>query len=422
MKFLLVGFSEQAQNALEVLLSREFSGHSYYSVPRQLSSFLYPIVPKISTETLEKYDACIIDLDGIGMIHFDEKHRTQLVELIRRKSAILISRQIEHLWQDHVPLWTNAYIEYLGQPYTKDEMSTVLNRVLAKESVPTRLSVQSPKETVIENIVDNVVDNEPLSIFQEKSQLPAISYRTKFTEELLKQRWADLEQHPVFKHLLTTFSQSQPFKLEVSQHELLVIPEKNKVVVAKPQSVIDYFSLLKSFKLSTFNIESKPIHGDIKKVEAELLNNGAKPYQLGLFLWQIYQEVIPEEFDINHENLYLKVKYMPDFSNMTNVPTYMNSVISSCLNKPQHCAQLKTIFPFLSVHNLNRVFILAVLCNYAEIESFEPVVQFHAQNNSSQVEESAQQIEPQPAVEQNSEVVKARRVGLLERLLAKLSF
>lgn len=416
MKFLLIGFSEQAQNALEVLLSREFTGHSYYSIPRQFSSFLYPVVPKISTETLEQCDACIIDLDGIGMLTFDEKHRTQLVELIRKKSAILISRQIKHLWQDHVPLWTNAYIEYLEQPYTKDEMSTVINRILAKESVPTHLSTQQKDES----IVTDIVDNEPLSIFQEKAQLPAIPYRTKFTEILLKQRWADFEQQLVFKHLLSIFSQSQPFNLKISQHELLVIPEQNKAIVAKPQSVIDYFSLLKSFKLSTFNIESKPIHGDIKKVEAELLHNGAKPYQLGLLLWQIYQEVIPEEFDINHENLYLKVKYMPDFSNMTNVPTYMNSVISSCLDKPQHCAQLKTIFPFLSVYNLNRVFILAVLCNYAEIESFEPVVQFYAQHNS-QSEELVEKIEPKPVIEQNGEVIKARKNGLLERLLAKLN-
>lgn len=420
MKFLLVGFSEQAQNALELLLSREFTGHSYQSVPRQLSSFLYPVVPEISAEILEKHDACIIDLDGIGMINFDEKHRTQLMALIRKKSAILISRQIEHLWQDHVPLWTNAHIEYLNQPYTKDEMGVVLKRILAKELRETTAYTSQQPETNTK-AETNVVESEPASVFQEKAQLPAISYRSKFIQALLKQRWTEFDKQPVLQHLLTIFSQSQPFKLEVSQHELLVIPEQNKVLVAKPQSVIDYFALLKSFKISTFHIESKPVVGDVKQLEADYLKSGAMPYQLGLFLWQIYQEVLPEDFKIDHENLYLKAKYMPDFSNMSNVPTYMNSVISSCLNKAQPCTGLKTIFPFLSVNNLNRVFILAVLCNYAEIESFEPLIQFHAQSTVQQ-EEPKQKNEAQPVVEQNSEIVKARRVGLLERLLAKLNF
>lgn len=413
MQFLLIGFSEKAQSALELLISREFTQHDYLSIPRQLSSYLYPVFPEIKTSDIQSADICIIDLDGIGMMNFSEEYKNQLLTLLRQKPAILISRQIQQGWSKYIPQWTLAHIEYVLQPYSRDNIVEALQRILSGQGVPVVEQIKAP-----EPVAD--------SMQQEKEHLSsqvAIARRALFTQKLLNQRWPSFNEHPILQHLIKIFSQTQPFRLKISQHEMLVFPEKNMILLHKIQSVIDYFILSKSFKLSASQIESETVYiDDFLTVEQEFLQQGCKPYQLSMFLWQIYQEVLPERLDFDTENLSLKLNYIPDFSNMLNVPAYMRAISSACLNQPQHFEQLKLIFNFITKDNIHRVFLLAVLCNYADISSFEAYIRQYQQNVREPLPFELPVVEDEVEDEKNQQVMKARKQGFFARLLDKLSW
>lgn len=409
MQFLIIGFSEQAQSALELLISREFTEHSYLSIPRKLSTYLYPIFPQINSDDVAKSSICIIDLDGIGMNSFSEEHKTPLLTLIGQKPAILISRHIQQDWQQYVPQWTSTQIEYVLQPYNRDNIVEALKHILFGQKIPEEPSIERV------NISSHLKHEK-----EDLSKQVALARRTQFTRKLLVQRWTSFDDHPIFQHLMSIFSQNLPFRLTISQHEMLVFPEKNMILLHKIQSIIDYFILLKSFKLSSYKIEAEPVYvDDFMAVEQEFLQQGCKPYQLSMFLWQIYQEVLPEKLDLNAENLSLKLNYMPDFSNMINVPAYMHAVSSACLNQPQYFEQLKIIFNFLTRDNIHRVFLLAVLCNYADIVHFESYIKEHQPSVRDPLP-----FEKQPDTDEevkNQQVIKARNLGFFERLLNKLN-
>lgn len=418
MQFLIVGFSEQAQSALELLISREFTQHDYLGIPRKLSSYLYPVFPQILEEDIANADVYIVDLDGVGMMNFSEEHKNQLLALLGQKPAILISRQIQQDWQEHVSQWTSAHIEYVLQPYNRDNIVTSLKRILGEHIV-----VEESNQTATSAQPTLSVPSNPVLEQEKLSGQVAIARRTLFTQKLLDQRWSSFNEHPILQHLIKTFSQSLPFRLKISQHEMLVFPEKNMILLQKIQSVIDYFILSKNFKLSTSQIESETVYiDDFLAVEQEFLQQGCKPYQLSMFLWQIYQEVLPERLDFNSENLSLKLNYIPDFSNMINVPAYMRAISSACLNQPQHFEQLKLIFNFITKDNIHRVFLLAVLCNYADISSFEAYIRQYQPNVREPLPFELPVVEDEVEDEKNQQVMKARKQGFFARLLDKLSW
>lgn len=415
MQFLLIGFSEQAQSALELLISREFIPHRYVSIPRQLSSYLYPVIPKIESSLIEHTDMCIIDLDGIGMMTFSEEYKTQLLSIIGQKPALLISRQIQQDWQQAVAQWTSAHIEYVLQPYSRDNIIDALQRLLSEGKIVSSVTDENAESTSS--------TNEHNSPFVQKivGQV-AIAKRTQFTRKLLEQRWSSFNEHPVFQHLLNIFSQSAPFKLIISQHEMLVFPEKNMILLHRMQSIIDYFGLLKSFTLSTYKIESEPVYSDdFMVVEQEFLERGCKPYQLSLFLWQIYHEVLPEKLEYDGVDLCIKLNYMPDFSNMVNIPAYMRAVSSACLSQPQYFEQLKILFNFLTIDNIHRVFLLSVLSNYADVSSFEEDILYYKPAQKTTLSFEIPEME-EADKSKNQQVIKARSQGFFERLLRKLSW
>lgn len=416
MQFLLLGFSEQAQSALELLISREFSAHTYVSIPRKLSTYLYPVIPEMESSVITNTDMFIIDLDGIGMMNFSEEYKTQLLSIIGQKPALLISRQIQQGWQTSLVQATSAHIEYVLQPYSRDNIIEALQRLLSGEQAPVQTAVDETSE-----LTPSSSENSS-SVVQEPVGQVAIAKRTQFTRKLLEQRWTNFNEQPVLQHLLNIFSQSVPFKLTISQHEMLVFPEKNMILLQKMQSVVEYFILMKSFTLSAHKIESEPLYSDeFIVVEQEFLQQGCKPYQLNLFLWQIYQEVLPEKLELDATDLCIKLNYMPDFTNMVNVPAYMRTVSSACLGQPQYFEQLRVLFSFLNVDNIYRVFLLSVLSNYANISSFEEDILHY-----KPIERKPLSFEI-PATEEseqakNQQVIKARSQGFFERLLKKLSW
>ncbi|WLF84182.1 hypothetical protein [Moraxella sp. ZY210820] len=416
MQFLLIGFSEQAQNALELLISREFSAHTYVSIPRKLSTYLYPVIPEMESSVITNTDMFIIDLDGIGMMSFSEEYKTQLLSIIGRKPALLISRQIQQDWQASLEQVTVAHIEYVLQPYSRDNIIEALQRLLSGEQVPVQTTVDETPELTSLNIENHS------SVAQAPMGQVAIAKRTQFTRKLLEQRWTNFNEQPVLQHLLNIFSQSIPFKLTISQHEMLVFPEKNMILLQKMQSVVEYFILMKSFTLSAHKIESEPLYSDeFIVVEQEFLQQGCKPYQLNLFLWQIYQEILPEKLELDATDLCIKLNYMPDFTNMVNVPAYMRTVSSACLGQPQYFEQLRVLFKFLTIDNIQRVFLLSVLSNYADISYFEEDILHYKPIESKPLSFEIPATEENEQVK-NQQVIKARSQGFFERLLKKLSW
>ena len=147
----------------------------------------------------------------------------------------------------------------------------------------------------------------------------------------------------------------------------------------------------------------------------QLYDKGAKKQALTTLLWQIADEVIRQDEPSGEHNLALKVNYIPNFSAMRQVPSYVNSVMSACLSKPRRIDELQELFPQLRYQHLNRVFILSILSGVSDVSVLQSSAAIDA---TAQTERSATE---QEAPTNNKDIKKANRTGFFKRLLSKLA-
>lgn len=400
MKILVVGFSEQALKTIEVLLQLEFSRYQYCSVPRLVAENYVTLLPNVSANQ-QKCNYCIVDLDGIGIKEYSIVAREKVLRLTNGKPSIFVSRFAQEQWSEDSLLRNNVVLGYL---YSRQELIDALNKILVGENDFMASSAYN---------MTNIAEQPKNNTFK----LAPLAERSKFARRFLAQRWQDIEQYPIVDHLLEIFSQTSPYMLYIGDHELLVDPSEGSIFMKTFTCVLDYFILISGFHFTSFNITARSL--DMEEFFQEknrCIAEGYRISSLSLFVWQIFQEVLPHELKLNNEfGLNLKMKYMPNFMAMRSVPPYMQSVTAVCLTSAQNFDNLRKIFHYLQEEHLNRVFFLALLADVSDSN-------YIYINVADAPTLMATETKPSPATtsDKNDGVEKAKKTGFLSRLLKKL--
>lgn len=427
MKFLVIGFSEQAQKTLEVLLQLEFPVYSYCSVPRQLSEKYTCLVPNTSAYQ-QKCDLCIVDLDGVGLSQYNIQTRETLTKIINHKPSVLISRQSYTSWGRDLLLSKKCVV--LNHIYTRQELLDALFKIIKIGEADSQVNTKTSQS--LRSIYANPSEN--IHSIEQEIKNPPIAERAKLSKRVLSQRWVDYHKYPIVERLLDIFSQSSPYWLNIYDHKLLIDPRQG-VVVLKSLSVVDYFTLISGFNFSVFKLEVRSLLSeDYTKQKENLLNNGYRVYSLNLLIWQIIQEILPYRLNLNTNNLRIKLKYMPNLTALRNVPSYMHALSAACLVSAISFDDLKARFSHVQDEHINRFFFLVLLTDILDsslivsldVKSVQIQTNTRGDESSSMLEgvsnKSMKNIaESQADTKSNDSVEKAKKTGFFARLLQKLS-
>lgn len=422
MKFLIAGFSEQAQKMVEVLLQLEFPRYSHCSVPRQLTDKYTYIMPNTSANQ-QKCDFCIVDLDGIGLSQYSVQARENLLKMTNYKPSILISRQTHMNWGRDLLLSKKCVV--LNHAHTRQELVDALKKVISLSAVDATNSNLAEQPT-IHSVQINPVAQQP----SQEMKLAPIAERAKLTKRVLSQRWADYDKYPIVEELLEIFSQSSPYLLQISEHKLLIDPRQGTMVLKTLSCVVDYFILISGFNFSAFKLDAQSLLADDYEAEKERLKSaGYKVYSLNLFIWQIFQEIFPHYLPFNEENVRIKIKYMPNFTALRSVPPYMQALAATCVVSSNSFQDLKARFSYLQDEHIRRFFFLVLISDIADASFIAPLdkptrnVSAENEEITEPVDESVLPIESKSTEESSNDgVKKAKKTGFLARLLKKLSF
>lgn len=442
MKFLVIGFSEQAQKTLEVLLQLEFPIHSYCSVPRQLSEKYTCLVPNTSAHQ-QKCDFCIVDLDGIGLSQYSIQARETLIKIINHKPSVLISRQ-EHLsWARDLLLSKRCVI--LNHSHTRQELLDALYKIVKVdtpvENTTTTSSVVSDLRPTVSVTEEKTATDSVSKVAEPEIKLPALAERAKLAKRVLSQRWADYHNYHIVERLLDIFSQSSPYWLSISDHKLLIDPQRGTVLIKSLSCVVDYFVLISGFNFSVFKLDVQSLLSeDYTKQKENLLASGYRVYSLNLLIWQIFQEILPHRLQLNTDNLRIKLKYMPNFTALRGVPPYMHALSATCVVTANTFDELKTRFSYVQDEHINRFFFLTLLTDVIDstmithldaktVKAQQQSINTTTATTDVSSTETGTSKSAETAVQSassetkpNDGVEKAKKTGFFARLLQKLSF
>ncbi len=448
MNLLLIGFSDKAGTAFSMFCSRNMPDIKCHTIERQFNSQFTLMLPRLTSASYQA-DALIIDLEGVGMPSYDSSHELPLSQFIRDIPVVLISRRNLEEWQaaDFLPEATTLY---LAAPYSIASAKMILTKlseiVTKRPTEPTQLE---PKDN--NSLYNNRSDRartEVNSTRQEASHIKtskvnasssnakynkavnataaprhtssAISKNSVAThlDPILKQYFNSLYDTALVKNILMILAQSQPFTIGFGRRELLINPAEQSVISdIGSRRIVDYFTIVGRHEQTAVNTPQLSLLSEDEYYDRlqQLYDKGAKKQALTTLLWQIADEVIRQDEPSGQHNLALKVNYIPNFSAMRQVPSYVNSVMSACLSKPRRIDELQELFPQLRYQHLNRIFILSILSGVSDISVLQSSAAIDA---TTQTEHSA--IEQETSTN-NKDIKKANRTGFFKRLLSKLA-
>lgn len=292
----------------------------------------------------------------------------------------------------------------------------------ASAATPTQVTKLSP--TKIQNIVS--------------------SPKCRLYEEIIEHHFPSLSQltnNRSMDHLLLAiFSQYTPFAIKSNEHLILVHPEKKMAVCDDFDAVLtiyrqhDIASLNLMFTL--YNMDDHAFEQALVKMQQK---NLADMMVLNTLLWQIYDAMLPQTITYTYHQLQLKVKYMPNFSMMHDVPSHLNHVLAVCLKQPKTLHDLQCVFDDIAPEKLNKFFLIAILADVADVEVLQmshknalSLSQKNKQNSdamdkSTVINGKQKEKEKENGIDKqqpkfNMGVKKALKNNFFRRMLRKLSF
>lgn len=430
LKLLLVGFSAPSAGALTLLLQRNYPQVEYVVLERFFSSDLRLMLPPLKTETRDA-TAAIINLDGVGMSVFNEAHIKSLVDFLDFRATLLLARSNISQWKnaDFLPQETSFF---LSTPHTKQEMEAVLSKlILVASELLSNPSQAAKNRASILNKAGAYLDDDDTPTLNPTNATPAHgrSDNGEFIQSVINTCFSGVCPNNVMYELIEIFSQEHPFKVIMGTQTVYVYPKKSIALVHSMSRLLDYFSVAGNCQVLKTNINNIPMTGsEFDRVMAEIKNEGYRRYSLNSFLWQIYSVIIPTRINVPRNTLKLKIRYMPNFAGMADVPEYIHAVVSSCLVVPKNLDQLDETFGELTQKNpsiLHRIFLLAIISGSADIAVLKQ--SFYAQSTPDKIPpkyqlELLENTEPLPTPTPNKGVAQATKSGFFKRLLSKLSF
>lgn len=425
LKILLAGFSSPSAGALTLLLQRNYPDVEYLVLERCFSDDLRLTLPTLGRSADDAF-AAIVNLDGVGMSLFNDQHIKNLVDFLDFRASLLLTRSNIRQWQnaDFLPHTTSFF---LSTPYTKQDMEAVLSQLV---STATRLQ-ENPADAAknralirtkaVGHLDDN--DNAPSSAIQSRSE------DGEFIQSVISTYFSGVCPNNVMYELIEIFSQEHPFKVAVGNQTVYVYPKKSIALVQSLERLLDYFSVAGNCQVLKTNITNTALSdSEFDRVLQNIKSQGYRRYSLNSFLWQIYSVILPARINVPRNTLKLKIRYMPNFSGMKDIPEYVHAVVSSCLVVPKNLDQLDMVFGELTQKNpsiLHRIFLLSILSGSADIDVLKR--SFYTENPLDKIlsEEETKLIssdETAPEITPNKGVAQAAKTGFFKRLLNKLSF
>lgn len=407
MKILLVGFSRQSASVLALLISRSYPDCEISVMERTFCDNLRLCLPQLSTWD-RIADAVIINLDGVGMMTFAPKHITALQNFIGTKAALLIARGDLAQWQSAAILPEDFAI-FLNSPYNKEAMTEALEKLIAI-APQVAIRVNEFTKTVKEDKAPAAIqDATPVNNKKGKT-LQEVMNRDTLLHQILKRHF-DIKQLPLLFGMLDIGIYKGALKVMAGSQTMYVSSVKNVALVSNLQRLIDYCAVINTFSVATNIVAVEEMTNEEFEHIAKHANDYSK-YALNTFLWQIYSYILPSAIEVPDHHLLLKMRYMPNFGQMGEVPEYVRHTVATCLVAPHSIEELSQgVGDMQGVDKslLNRVLLLAILSGTADMDILE---------KSYQQQHISKDKAPTTS---NTGVQKAQKTGFFKRFLHKLT-
>lgn len=453
MKFLIVGFTGVAQQEIEQMLEHELFGHCYESVPIQHSANLEPILPQVSAKETQS-DFCIIDLDGIGQHQLNDllkilanrpaifvgrqmsqglkvaiKHSTQIkIELLEKPYEVeqLHTLLLKAIRLDSTrpkqSIYTTTQMNDSTKLYVEPKVQVEKASIYTSNAVP---SVRQAQQVKPKKVKDSIYESKPLPFGQTASQhnttqttvkkaktkasiytadeTPLKPKQSTVTQTvhllehlkdaklLLNKVWVNFAEYEIYEQLFDAFAQKEPCLVCIGNDDFLVDAKENSIILPNLFEFLTHIEQLEMAQRLQLKVQTKNIKDNYQHLSQVYVQNQYQRYPLNLFLWQFYHQFLAEELHFSDYELRLKIKEMPKFIEMETVPSYMYTVVSSCLQKSQDIEQLQQTqkFSFLNITQMQRVYLLAILAHYADIEIMQNLLERKAKTDLLHDEQQA---------------------------------
>lgn len=407
MKVLIVGFSVQNAGVLNLLINRYHPECRTVVIERTFSDDLRLRLPVLSMAD-KTADAMIISLDGVGMMSFDLKYVNELQQFIGVRPAVFTVKSGIDVWRK-AEILPKEFALFLNSPLTKDDVIITLEQLF--ELVP---QVEDHRHRfgvtkAYDNPQDEEVIDEAEGDFDDKKAF--VADRGDVLHDIVRSHFK-IADSALLHGMLDIILHKGALKLTMGSQTLYVDGAKNLALVANIERLVDYCTVVNSFKSETNTFIMQPIGDELFHKVATTKASGYTKYALNTLLWQVYSYILPQTIDINDHHLLLKVRYMPNFMNMNDVPEYVRHIVSSCVVSPRSLNELMADVGHthnISKSVINRVFLLAILSGTADFNILR-----NSFNYGNNIETTAQQAS-------NDGVQKAKKTGFLKRFLGKLT-
>lgn len=394
MNIVLAGFSAQNTDALRFFIESQYQNVHCTCYKRSFGlDNLTLILPDIANK--KAVDAYIVNLNGIGINSLvSEKQYQQLTYFLQNKPAILFSTAG---WNRTGTLPKNILFQKV--PYTKQDIQDKLASLFAM--------VDALPKTVMTN-AQQVTGLPPPDIVSSVQNTKNTQYSQDFKEwantqkNILKIYFNETYQNHTVLEIINALTCIEPFKITIKNESVIINHHANYAIEQNAEGLLS--GIYRGQSVDEI-IMIEPLNNkELQDLQFFAQQKTYRKHALNTVLWQIYSAVLPKQLVVPDHNLLLKVRMMPNFGNMINIPDHIHAVMAACLVSPKTLGQLQAMFPEFHdrKYKLQRVMVLAILSGLADMTVIE----------SSLNEQTTTQ---------NTSVTKAKKTGFFQRLLSRLS-
>lgn len=409
MKLLLIGFSTQSAGVLSMLINRNYPDCQVVVIERAFSKSLRLCLPVLEAKHQDAA-AMIINLDGVGMIGYSVKHIKVLQEFIGVRAAVFTTKAVLIEWRA-ARILPKDFAIFVRSPYDKQTMSSALDSLFTiAPAAKVRINDFHRTDLLSQAILDNEMHSQQSKNDIQKNREHAL--------HAIIDRHFNLKQREILHDMFSIALAETPIKITIGSQTLYANHAKNLALAANRERIMDYCAVISNFQVFSNVLTIKPISEEYFN-ELLILSPGNSLQKLALstLLWQMYSKILPNDMPIEDHSLQLRMRYMPNFSQIQNVPDRVRSLLSSALVTPKTVDEL-----YLASGNqvpkavLHRIFLLAVLSGIADNDILQ-------QSFDNELIESRKPEEKNSFIQakQNQGVVRAKSSGFLGRLMKVLN-
>lgn len=427
LKLLLVGFTEQNANVIQMFIELTFDNIRVMSVPR-LPEGTSPRLPDLTVFESDS-DMFIIDAESIGFDFANYQNACQTLETaLPNKAMLLITRQA---LSDEVVANVPKNLQWLSIPYTRNQMAEKLQLLISDAQRKQQPMADSQPIVDTPNPTTNMASQESESAQVLQTNQPVVTANIDVAEiehsnalfNLLNKNFRNLRNSAFFEFAQTLYQLETYTVFNINGHYLFINPFDKSVIASRIERIIDHFMIGQNLRQSLINRQTLDQIRYEQQSQQHIVA-GNKKLALSQLIWHIGLEMLPRNaFDDTH-TLAIEVRFMPNLAGINFVPNYVMPLIASCLGRVRTLTELHQLFPTLTNAQVNQVIILLVMSHSVNAEvllanrpSNEQRIDLPLRTPTSLTQSSEPSQEPSI---HNQGIKKAQQTGFLKRLLGKL--